>query len=117
MRDSTGQPAEVEPYMGMGAHAMVMRSDGSVFVHLHPMGTISMAAQERLLRREQGDTTLHGEAQPSATPGHAAHAAAVSYPGMLSFPFAFPKPGAYRVWVQVKRAGSVRTAAFDATVR
>ena len=117
VRDSTGQPVEVEPYMGMGAHAMVMRGDGSVFVHLHPMGTISMAAQERLLRRERGDTSLHGEAQPTPAPDHAAHAAAARYPGMLSFPFAFPKPGAYRVWVQVKREGTVRTAAFDATVR
>jgi hypothetical protein len=36
---------------------------------------------------------------------------------MLSFPFAFPKPGAYRVWVQVKLDGTVRTAAVDATVR
>jgi hypothetical protein len=118
VRDSVGQTVEVEPYMGMGAHAMVARSDGSVFVHLHPMGTISMAAQERLLRREQGDTVLHGEAQPRSAAAHAAHAAApVSHPGMLSFPFAFPKPGAYRVWVQVKRAGTVRTAAFDATVR
>ena len=117
VRDSAGRVADVEPYMGMGAHAMVMRSDGSVFVHLHPMGTISMAAQERLLRRERGDTALHGEAQPSSEGGHAGHAAPVSYPGMLSFPFAFPKPGAYRVWVQVKRAGTVRTAAFDAAVR
>jgi hypothetical protein len=117
VRDSTGQPVDVEPYMGMGAHAMVMRSDGSVFVHLHPMGTISMAAQERLLRREQGDTALHGEAQPGGTADHAAHAPATRYPGMLSFPFAFPKPGAYRVWVQVKLDGTVRTAAVDATVR
>jgi hypothetical protein len=117
VRDSSGQTTDVEPYMGMGAHAMVMRTDGSVFVHLHPMGTISMAAQERLLRREQGDTVLHGEAQPSAAAGHGAHAAPISYPGMLSFPFAFPKAGAYRLWVQVRWHGTVRTAAFDATVR
>jgi hypothetical protein len=100
--------------MGMAAHAMVMRRDGQVFVHLHPAGTVSMAAQERLLRRERGDTVLHGEKQPVSDP-HAAHAAPVTYPGTLSFPFAFPQPGVYRVWVQLRHGGQVRTAAFDVT--
>ena len=103
--------------MGMAGHAMVMRDDGSVFVHLHPMGTISMAAQQRLLRREAGDTALHGEAQPDDTSAHAGHLQPASYPGTVGFPFAFPKPGRYRVWVQVRLAGQVRTAAFDASVR
>jgi hypothetical protein len=116
LRDSAGRVADVEPYMGMGAHAMVMREDGQVFVHLHPMGTISMAAQRRLLRRERGDTALHGEAQPADSADHASHAA-VTYPGTLGFPFAFPKPGAYRVWVQLRQGGRVRTAAFAAQVR
>jgi hypothetical protein len=116
LRDSSGAAVDVEPYMGMAAHAMVLREDGSVFVHLHPMGTISMAAQQRLLRREAGDTALHGAAQPDDPAGHAAHGA-VTYPGTLGFPFAFPKPGAYRVWVQLRQGGRVRTAAFTAAVR
>ena len=114
VRDAAGMPAEVEPYMGMAAHAMVLREDGRVFVHLHPSGTVSMAAQERLLRRERGDTALHGADQPAAD-AHAGHAAPVAYPGTLAFPFAFPEAGTYRVWVQVRHAGRVRTAAFDVT--
>jgi hypothetical protein len=110
-RDAVGRVVDVEPYMGMAAHAMVMRRDGEVFVHLHPAGTVSMAAQERLVRRERGDTVLHGENQP-ADP-HATHAAPVTYPGTVAFPFAFPQPGAYRVWVQLRQGGRVRTAAFD----
>ncbi|MDF1502087.1 hypothetical protein [Roseisolibacter sp. H3M3-2] len=115
LRDSAGRVVDVEPYMGMAAHAMVLREDGSVFVHLHPMGTISMAAQRRLLRREAGDTTLHGAAQPADTADHAGHE--VTYPGTVGFPFAFPEPGAYRVWVQLRQGGRVRTAAFATQVR
>jgi hypothetical protein len=114
VRDAAGRVADVEPYMGMAGHAAVLRRDGGVFVHLHPGGTTSAAAQERLLRRERGDTVLHGAEQPAPAAGaHAGHAAAGAYRGELAFPFAFPEPGTYRVWVQVKHAGRVRTAAFD----
>jgi hypothetical protein len=31
----------------------------------------------------------------------------------VSFPYGFPKPGAYRVFAQMKRAGRVETGIFD----
>src|SRR5207237_503097 len=100
VRDSAGRVAPLAPYMGMAAHAIIVRDDESVFVHLHPMGTVSMAAQQRQIRRDAGDTTLHGADQPADTM-QAMHAA-TTYPGTVSFPFAFPKPGRYQVWVQVR---------------
>lgn len=118
VRNAAGAVAEVEPYLGMAGHAMIQREEGDVFVHLHPMGTVSMAAQERLLRRERGDTALHGADQPTdPDAAHAAHAASQRWPGALQFPLAFPRPGRYRVWVQLRAAGAVRTAAFRAEVR
>ena len=35
---------------------------------------------------------------------------------VLSFPYEFPQPGRYRLWVQVKSGGQVRTGVFDAEV-
>lgn len=107
VRSPDGHPAALQPYMGMAAHAMVTRDDGSVFAHLHPMGTIAMAAQSLFDRREGGDHSRAGSmAMSDAT-----------LPDTVSFPYAFPKPGHYRMWVQVRRDGRVLTGTFDATVR
>jgi hypothetical protein len=35
----------------------------------------------------------------------------------LAFPYAFPKAGGYRIWVQVKRNGRILTGVFDADVQ
>jgi len=116
LRDAKGASLTVEPYLGMAAHAVVMRDDGTVYVHLHPAGTASMGAQQALLawtpadsargsirRKLERDTSMR-DMRPGAQPGD------------FTFPYAFPKPGRYRVWVQFRRGGSVRTAAFDVQV-
>jgi hypothetical protein len=99
-----GRPAALEPYMGMLGHAAILREDATVFVHVHPVGTVSMAAQDAFARRV-------GDAQAM---DHSTHAATSS--ASVSFPYSFPRPGRYRIWVQVKRAGAVQTGAFDVNV-
>ncbi|HEX6898932.1 MAG TPA: hypothetical protein VF789_04430 [Thermoanaerobaculia bacterium] len=101
VRDADGHPAPLEPYMGMLSHAAISRDDGQVFVHLHPSGSINMAAQQAFAEKEG----------KSAHMGHAHHASNV-----VSFPYEFPQPGRYRVWVQVKSGGKVKTGVFDAEV-
>ena len=96
--------ASLEPFLGMAGHAVVVRDDAKVFIHLHPLGTISVAAQARLTPSSPGGTS------------HAMSMAAVA-PDSLYFPYAFPQPGKYTVWVQVKRKGRVMTGSFPAEVR
>ena len=36
-----------------------------------------------------------------------------SLPPEISFPYGFPRPGRYRIFVQIKRAGHIETGAFD----
>lgn len=119
VRDANGAASVLEPYMGMGGHAMVLRTDGGVFMHLHPMGTASMTAQAQLLRRERGDTARLDSTSIAAAIGqlesNAMHNSAGAS-GTVAFPFAFPTPGEYRVFVQVKRRGTVETASFTVLV-
>jgi hypothetical protein len=113
VREPDGSVARLEPYLGMAGHSVVLRDDGSVYVHLHPSGTISAAAQQALVARQAGvDPRI-----VSDSAARAAHAGHVTFAGRLSFPYAFPKPGAYRVWVQVRRGDAVATAPFDAHVQ
>jgi hypothetical protein len=37
-------------------------------------------------------------------------------PAEVGFPYGFPQSGDYRIFVQIKRAGRVETAVFDAAV-
>ncbi len=100
-----GKPApDMELYMGMPGHAAFVRRDRSVFAHVHPTGSVPMAALT-IAQKNVGDP-------------HAGHAMqADRLPAEVSFPYGFPQAGEYRIFVQVRRGGQVQTAAFDATVR
>jgi hypothetical protein len=111
-----GSPAHLEPYMGMLGHAVVLREDGGVFVHLHPMGTVSTGAQEALTRRLHGD-----QAAAAVMPGMPGMPGMPRMPpgaplGEVAFPYEFPAPGRYRIWVQVKSGGIILTGVFDTEV-
>lgn len=111
--DRDGKPArDVEPYMGMAGHAEVVSSDFSVFAHIHPAGSVSMAALE-LANSEAGIGVL----RPSTEQMSMSMPATAMLRPEVSFPYGFPKVGEYRVFVQIKRAGNVETGAFDIRVQ
>ena len=100
VEDDKGVPVQdLELYMGMPGHAVFVRRDRQVFAHVHPSGSAPMAAMQI--------------AMPSTTP-HAEHETAP--PSTVTFPYGFPEPGQYRIFVQIKRAGAVMTGAFNADV-
>ena len=111
--DPDENPARLEPYMGMRSHAALTRDDGAVFVHLHPTGTISMGSLA-VLAPDAGTMAAAGADHDMAA--HSGAGAGAPETGVVEFPFAFPQPGEYTIWVQVKREGRVLTGAFQATV-
>ncbi len=92
-----GRPvAEIEPYMGMAGHMLVMRDDAEVFAHVHPRGSIPgwMASETA------GGMAADMSGMPSAT-------------SRATFPFGFAEKGLYRAWVQMRYMGTVFTGVFD----
>jgi hypothetical protein len=120
VRDVILRPVRLKHYMGMGGHLILRRDDGSVFTHLHPNGSFSMVAQQLFELRADGKAPLKVASAkndpicklPEFDPtmkGMAPH-------DSISFPYAFPKAGSYRLWVQVKVQGDILTGVFDIDV-
>jgi hypothetical protein len=103
--DKNGAPAtDLEPYMGMAGHLVILRNDLSVFAHVHPAGSVPMAALMLLQKEPAGDmSSMQGMRQEPV-------------PAEITFPYGFPQAGDYRLFLQVKRAGRVETAVFDTRV-
>ena len=119
-----GKPAVLESYLDMRGHLALQRDDGSVFTHLHPGGSASMAAMQLATYRIEGKlplTAAYGADDPicQVPPATAADRAWVegnqNFEG-VSFPYAFPRAGLYRLWVQVKVKGEILTGVYDLEV-
>jgi hypothetical protein len=116
MEDGAGKPAAIQPYMGMAGHAEFIRSDFSVFAHVHPAGSVSMAAFEMAQAGLPGASAA-SSGMSMAMPGMSMPMPSESLPPEVSFPYGFPSAGAYRIFVQLKHNGQIETAAFDARVQ
>lgn len=107
--DLHGQPAkDMSLYMGMPGHAAFVKTDGTVFAHIHPIGSVSMAAF--MLAQNSGALmrSMDMPAMNMSTPA--------APPAEVSFPYGFPSAGRYRIFVQMKHGAAVETGVFDASV-
>lgn len=142
-------PADMAFYMGMLGHAAFLKTDGSVFAHIHPLGSVSMAAFEIAQQQntkapasqpvasngesmsgpvpddDDDDQAASAPAKPQPSPmeampgmDHSMHYAPSSgLPNEVTFPYGFPTPGRYRIFVQMKYGDTVETGVFDADVK
>jgi hypothetical protein len=112
VEDKVGKPVEdLNPYMGMAGHAEFVRSDFSVFAHVHPSGSVPMVSLELAQAGLMGEvgSMANAMARIGSLPSG-------PLPAVVSFPYGFPQPGEYRIFVEVKRGGQIETGVFDAQV-
>jgi hypothetical protein len=116
--DPNGQtPKDMAIYMGMTGHAAFVKTDGSVFAHIHPSGSASMAAMMMAQSQNQSQP-LSPQSAPgmdmSSMPGM--DMSGSSLPNVVSFPYGLPSEGTYRIFIQMKHGNTVETGVFDAQV-
>ncbi|SKC00852.1 hypothetical protein [Dyadobacter psychrophilus] len=142
-----GSACYPEPYLGMTGHVAVVRTDGSVYIHLHPTGTFAMAAEQTFKDRMADTAKVAKRPQPvmfrdsidrylaklKAMPMEEREVFLMTEMGMydmkdgamtgmdhgnrISFPYSFPKEGRYRIFLQLKRNAKVLTGVYDVKVK
>lgn len=98
-------PSDMGLYMGMLGHAAFVKTDGSVFAHIHPNGSISMAAYMKANDMPDAGMSMPGMDMPGMQ--------LQQIPNGVSFPYGLPSPGRYRIFVQMKHGEAVETGIFD----
>ena len=93
----------MQPYLGMAGHAAFVKADWSTFAHTHPEGSAAMPAI-MLANAEDGMRMAGPETKGSLS-------------STVEFPYGFPSPGRYRIFIQMKHSSTVETGVFDAEVR
>jgi hypothetical protein len=103
-------PTDMANYMGMLGHAAIVKSDGSVFAHIHPDGSVSMPAYmmaNAAASPQSANPSMPGMDMPSD----------VALSNTAAFPFGFPSAGRYRIIVQMKHGATIETGAVDLLVQ
>jgi hypothetical protein len=119
--DANGKaPGDMGFYMGMLGHAAFVKNDGSVFAHIHPNGSVAMAALMMTRHQGQAGATEMSEADMSEMDPASMHHGGqmqMQLPNEVGFPYGFPTSGRYRIFVQMKHGATIETGVFDAIVR
>jgi hypothetical protein len=95
-----GKPAkDLKPFLGVGAHVVLISADTLDYVHVHPMSMDAMAG---------------GHGMPGM-PGMAMQPEPTTISPDMMLHVAVPKPGLYKLWLQFDGGRSLYTLPFVAT--
>jgi hypothetical protein len=111
-----GQPAsDLEPYLGAGAHVVLVAAEDLSYVHVHPDARRNDAGSGSPAGSGAAGHAQHG----SDHSGHGAHGAGhgdAAAVGSVSPEMALhvepPRSGRYAMWVEFSGDGEVRRARF-----
>ena len=106
-----GIPSKIEPYIQMGGHGAILKKDHTIFIHIHPIGTISMASQELYNQNDKitnSGVCYLGTVDDSIKTYFKNQESIVSFP-----PINLDTPGNYVMWIQAKSKGEIITEKFD----
>lgn len=112
--DTAGKPpTDMQPYLGMAGHAAFVKTDGAVFAHTHPEGSVAMPS---LMLANSGASDGFDNTMPA---GMKMDMPMQNEPisSAVEFPYGFPSAGRYRIFVQMKHGSTVETGVFDATIQ
>ena len=111
--DPTGRPAtDMQPYLGMAGHAAFVKADFTTFAHTHPNGSAAMPA---LMLAEASTAAINGNT-PTMPDMPGMDMTATPVTSTVEFPYGFPSPGRYRIFIQMKHNTTVETGVFDTEV-
>lgn len=97
-----GKPAkDLKPFLGVGAHVVLIAADGLDYIHVHPMALGAMGAMGGHEHDMPGMAMAHDPPPPAISPDMMLHVAV-------------PKPGLYKLWVQFDGGRTLYTLPFVA---
>ncbi|AFL87440.1 hypothetical protein Terro_1121 [Terriglobus roseus DSM 18391] len=107
--NAQGKPAaDAVTYLGMAGHAAFVKTDWTAFAHTHPEGSAPMqsmaVANDGAVLEPMSGMAMEGMDM------------AANVSPTVEFPYGFPAPGKYRIFVQMKHSSIVETGVFDAEV-
>jgi hypothetical protein len=107
--DKEGKPAaDLHPFLGVAAHAVLIRQDDLLYVHVHAVPAESRPSPA--MRGMEGMAGMPGMAAPALPAG-------ARVAPTLSLHVTPPRPGIYALWIQFIGGREVRTVPFVLAVK
>jgi len=93
-----GQLLELDSYVGMGGHGVIVSLDSELYMHMHPLGSISMSAQKKFMKSDSENFICDF----GLIEDEYGNFKELDGMGRIVFPSINLKKGNYRFFVQIK---------------